>query len=356
MRILNTAALLAVLAASATAQVQPPLEASLRRGASEPLFSVNQAAYVAVYEVIPGAGVQQVFPRSASQASQPVEPGEYMVSRPFRSQLGISGGSAATPDARPMYMLDGRGRIICPRGYYTVPAQFFFETGMFSCQAAHSLTDQQAPVPVGPPPTDTVTTEKVQLPARKVPPRFEVEEGAVQLRGGVRTTTPVLSQPQQVEEAYRPYRRGGGEVDEGFRAFGRGSGTTEATRATIIVGAPIVPEGTQAARLIPSTGAWVPPIPGASSNEYGYGSGRFFPSGSAGYGGTWSGTTAKGSGGGSSSTDARTGSASSPSAVASPSPPSSQSASQAQAERSAASRAEVSAARAAATKPTPDPR
>ena len=465
MRFLNTVALLAACAASAAAQGQPPLEATLRRGSFEPLFYVNQPAYVAVFEVIPGQGVQQVFPRSARQASLPVEPGDYLLSRPLRSQFDYNGWNASMPVARPMYMVDNRGRIIsyyyatgwsgyeagwgaagmgptrtlllvasrsplrlvsspdaarqwlqhvvgfraisnsvmapqsmltdivdavipagismddivvdvlevddnynfgsnrwmgqsitfaCPGGLYSIEAQFFFASGMFYCPIAQPRADSPA-TPAGPVPIDTVKREQLDPRARKAPPKYEVEEGAVQLRGGVRTNTPVMP-PTQVEEGYRPYRRGGGTAEEGVRPYGRGIGTTEATRATLTLGTPINPDGIQPARLIPTTGAWVPPIPGASPSDYGYGAGRFTPSGSAGgYNGSSAGTTANRSGGTPSTSESRATTSSSASTTASSSPPPSQSASQAQAERSAASRAEVSAARAAGTKPNPDP-
>lgn len=463
MRFLNTVALLAACAASAAAQGQPPLEATLRRGSFEPLFYVDQPAYVAVFEVIPGQGVQQIFPRSAHQASKPVEPGEYLLSRPFRSQIGDYGWNAHMPYARPMYMLDNRGRITsyyyatgwsgyeagwgaaslgptrtlllvasraplrlvsspdaarlwlqhvvgfraisstvlapqsmltdivdaviptgtsmddvvvdvievydfdrgsnrwlgqsitfaCPGGLYTVPAQFFFASGMFYCPVAQPYADTPA-TSAGPAPIDTVTREQLQLPARKVPPKYEVEEGAVQLRGGVRTTTPVMP-PTQVEEGYRPYRRGGGTAEEGFRPYGRGIGTTEATRATITLGAPINPEGVQPARLIPTTGAWVPPIPGAAPSDYGYGAGRFTPSGSSGGYGSTAGSSTNRVGEAPSRSTASTASTSSAPASSATSSTPSQSPSQAQAERSAASRAEVSATRAAGAKPNPDP-
>jgi hypothetical protein len=197
---------------------------------------------------------------------------------------------------------------------------------------------------------DTVTREGLQLPARKVPPKYQVDEEAVQLRGGVRTTTPLMP-PSQGEEGYRPYRRGGGVAEEGFRAFLGGVGTTEAPRATLTVGAPIIPEGVQPARLIPSTGAWTPPVPGAAPSDYGYGAGRFTPSG--GYGTASSGSSNR-SGDASRST-ATTSSSSAPGSGATASSTPSQTPSQAQAERSAASRAEVSATRAAGGKPNPNP-
>ncbi len=461
MRLLSTAVLLAVCAAGAAGQVHSPLEATLRRGSLEPLFYVDQPAYVAVFEVIPGRGVQQIFPRSSHQASKPVEPGEYLLGRPFRSQLDHSGWSAAREYARPMYMLDNRGRIIsyyyttgwtgyeagwgeagsgltrtlllvasraplrlvsspdaarqwlqhvvgfraiastvvapqsmltdivaaviptgtsmddvvvdvlevwddvysgssrwmgqsitfaCPGGTYRVPAQFFFASGTFYCPVAQPYADTPGTPPAGPVPIDTVTREGVQLPGRRVPPKYQVDEDAVPLRGGVRSTAPLMP-PSQGEEGYRPYRRGGGAAEEGFRAYGRGVGTAEAPRATLTVGAPIIPEGVQPARLIPSTGAWVPPIPGATSSDFGYGAGRFTSSG--GYG-TSSSSSGNRSGDVSRST-ASTPSSSAPAAAAPTSSTQSQSPSQAQAERSAASRAEVSAARAAGGKPNPDP-
>lgn len=460
MRFLNTAVLVAVCAASAAAQVQPPLEASLRRGSFEALFYVDQPAYVAVFEVIPGQGVQQVFPRSASQAAKPVVPGEYLLSRPFRSQLGYYGWNASMPVPQPMYMLDNRGRIVsyyyatgwsgyeagwgtagpgptrtlllvasraplrlvsspdaarlwlqhvvgfraisstvlapqsmltdivdavipmgtslddivvdvlevvefdvganrwmgqsitfaCPGGLHSIPAQFFFASGMFYCPVAQPYANSPA-TPAGPVPVDTVTREPLQLPARKVPPKYAAEEGVVQWRGGIHTTTPVMP-PAQVEEGYRPYRRGGGTAEEGVRLYGRGVGTIEAPRATLTVGAPIIPEGEQPARLIPSTGAWVPTIPGAAPSDYGYGAGRFTPTG--GYGTTAIGSTNR-SGEPPPHSTASTSSTSSASASSTPSSTPSQTPSQAQAERSAASRAEVSAARAAGAKPNPDP-
>lgn len=464
MRILNSVALLALCAASAAAQGQLPLEASLRRGSFEPLFYVDRPAYVAVFEVIPGRGVQQIFPRSAYQASRPVEPGEYLLGRPFRSQLDNYGWNAASEYARPMYMLDNRGHIVsyyyttgwtgyealwgaagpgpsrtlllvasraplrlvsspdaarqwlqhvvgfraisstvvapqsmltdivaaviptgtnmddivvdvlevqddlnygssrwigqsitfaCPGGYYRVPAQFFFAHGTFYCPVARPYADTPGGTPTTPAPVDTVTREGLQFPARKVPPKYQVDEDAVPLRGGIRTTTPMMP-PAQGEEGYRPYRRGGGVAEEGFRAYGRGVGTTEAPRATLTVGAPIIPEGVQPARLIPSTGAWVPPIPGAAPSDYGYGAGRFTPSGTYGDYGTSAGASTNRSGEGSRST-ASTSSSSAPASTAVTSLTPSQTPSQSQAERSAASRAEVSATRAAGGKPNPDP-
>ncbi|MDP1889333.1 MAG: hypothetical protein Q8K55_00460 [Gemmatimonadaceae bacterium] len=462
MRFLNTVALLAVCAAGAAAQGQLPLDATLRRGSFEPLFYVDQPAYVAVFEVIPGQGVQQIFPRSATQASKPVEPGEYLLSRPFRSQIGYDGWSTHMPYARPMYMLDNRGRIVsyyyttgwtgdeagwgaagpgpartlllvasraplrrvsspdaarqwlqqvvgfraisstvmapqsmltdivdaviptgtslddvvvdvlevydfdtgtrrwmgqsitfaCPGGLYSVPAQYFFASGTFYCPMAHPYAD----TPAGPVPADTTKSELLQPKARKVPPKYVVEEGAVLLPGGIRTNTPVMSAPPG-EEGYRPYRRAGGTAEEGFRPYSRGVGTTETTRATITLGAPIIPEGVQPARLIPSTGAWVPPIPGAAPSDYGYGAGRFTPSGSYGGYGTSAGGSANRTGeipshstAGSSSSSA----SSSATTSAAPSAPPSQTPSQAASERGAAARAEISAARAAGTKPNPD--
>lgn len=470
MRFLNTVALLAVCAAGAAAQGQPPLEATLRRGSFEPLFSVDQPAYVAVFEVIPGRGVQQIFPLSARQASKPVEPGDYLLSRPFRSQLDHYEWSAAREYARPMYMLDNRGRIIsyyyttgwsgyeagwgaaslgptrtlllvasraplrrvsspdaarqwlqhvvgfraisntvlapqsmltdivdaviptgtnmddvvvdvlevydfdrgsnrwlgqsitfaCPGGAYSVPAQYFFASGVFYCPVAHPYADTPG-TPVGPVPVDTGKTEPLQQKARKVPPKYVVEESAVQLPGGIRTTTPMMP-PTQGEEGYRPYRRGGGTAEEGVRPYGRGIGTTEARRATITRGAPINPEGLQPARLIPTTGAWTPPIPGAAPSDFGYGAGRFTPSGSyGGYGSSGGGSTnrvgeapSRSTAGTSSSSSASTSSTASSTASSTTSSTTSQSASEAQAARSAASRAEVSATRAAGAKPNPD--
>lgn len=463
MRFLSVTATLAVAAASAAAQLQPPLEATLRRGAFEALFYVDQPAYVAVFEVIPGQGVQQIFPRSATQASKPVEPGEYLLSRPFRSQIDHYGWNAYRPYAHPMYMLDNRGRIIsyyyatgwsgyeagwgaagleptrtlllvasraplrlvsspdaarqwlqhvvgfraisssvvapqsmltdivdaviptgtsvddivvdvlevhdfdrgssrwmaqsitfaCPGGFYTIPAQFFFASGMFYCPISQPYADSPPPT-TGPVPVDTVTRESLQKPARKVPPKYDVEEGAVQLRGGIRTTTPVMT-PTPAEEGYRPYRRGDGTAEEDFRPYGRGVGTTEATRATLTLGRPIIPEGVQPARLLPSTGAWVPPISGAAPSDYGYGAGRFTPSGSSGGYGTTAGgsTTRMGETPSRSPASGASTSSAPPTSTTSSAP--SQTASQAQAERSAASRAEVSATRAAGGKPNPDP-
>jgi hypothetical protein len=226
---------------------------------------------------------------------------------------------------------------------------------MFHCPLARPYADTPpTPVtPAGPVPIDTVKREQLQLPARKVPPKYEVDEGAVQLRGGIRTTTPVM--PPQVEEGYRPYRRGGETAEEGFRPYRRGIGTTEATRATLTLDAPVIPDGVQPARLIPSTGAWVPPIPGTASSDYGYGAGRYTPSSrSGGYGTSAGGSTSR-TGEAPSHSTASTTSTSSASASSSTSSMPSQSPSQAQAERSAASRAEVSATRAAGGKPNPDP-
>ena len=117
MTMLRVAVLLAVGAAGAAAQVAAPLEASLRRGVNEPSFYVDQPAYVAVFEVIPGQGVQQLFPRTTYQSQRAVEPGEYLLSRPFQSRIGYAGWGASVPYARPMWMVDSRGRIISY--YYT---------------------------------------------------------------------------------------------------------------------------------------------------------------------------------------------------------------------------------------------
>ena len=114
MRVRNAVVLLAASAACAAAQGQRPLDASLRRGAFEPLFSVNEPAYVAVFEAIPGRGIQQIFPRSSMLASRPVDPGEYLLSRPLRSHFN-DGWELARPYARPVWMLDATGRIA---GYY----------------------------------------------------------------------------------------------------------------------------------------------------------------------------------------------------------------------------------------------
>jgi hypothetical protein len=114
MRILKAAVLLAASAACAAAQGQRPLEATLRRGAMEALFSVDEPAYVAVFEAIPGQGIQQIFPRSTMQASRPVEPGEYLLSRPLHAYTNY-GWEFARPYARPVWMLDAGGRIA---GYY----------------------------------------------------------------------------------------------------------------------------------------------------------------------------------------------------------------------------------------------
>lgn len=124
MRLLRLVALLAVWTAGAAGQGQRPLEASLRRGASEPVFYVDQPAYVAVFEVIPGHGVQQLFPRSGSQASRLVEPGEYLLSRPFRSEYGYYGWNNSMPYARPIYMLDSYGRV----------ASYYYTTGWTGAQ------------------------------------------------------------------------------------------------------------------------------------------------------------------------------------------------------------------------------
>lgn len=117
MQRLSIAALCAAVSTGALAQESAPLEATLHRGVNEPSFYVDQPAFVAVFEVIPGQGVQQLFPRSSSQAAKPVEPGSYLLSRPFRSPYGAYGWNSARPYARPMWMVDGRGRIVSY--YYT---------------------------------------------------------------------------------------------------------------------------------------------------------------------------------------------------------------------------------------------
>ena len=129
MRILKAVVLLAALATGAAAQAQRPLEASLRRGAFEAVFSVNEPAYVAVFEAIPGRGIQQIFPRSSMLASRPVEPGEYLLSRPLRSHFN-DGWEFGRPYARPVWMLDATGRIA---GYY-------YTTGWAGPYGARSLS------------------------------------------------------------------------------------------------------------------------------------------------------------------------------------------------------------------------
>lgn len=118
MRIMKVAAMLALMAPALPAQVQQPLEASLRRGAFEALFYVNQPAYVAVFEVLPGAGVQQLYPRTSQQATVATSAGEYLLSRPFRSGYShYASWNANVPYARPVYMVDAAGRVVSY--YYT---------------------------------------------------------------------------------------------------------------------------------------------------------------------------------------------------------------------------------------------
>lgn len=452
MRVLRLAALLAACTVGAAAQVARPLEASLRHGTSEPSFFVDQPAYVAVFEVIPGQGVQQLFPRTTSQAAKPVEPGEYLLSRPFRSQYRYYGWNYAMPYARPMWMVDNQGRIIsyyyttgwtgteagwgasslaptrtlllvasrrplrqvgspdaaqhwlqqalgfraisstviapdafltdivdaimplgstvddivvdvlevtdhynaynryagqsiafyCPTGMYNIPADYFFATGMFYCPIRHYY-DSPGSTPTGTPGGgDTVTTEKLQLPARKVPSKSIVEEQAVPLRRGV-VATPV--NPSMLpEEGYRPYRPSGGESEEGFKSFARGVRTTGVgPQGTIAVGVPVDPTGLQRGNVTPASEAFVPWIVRSVPTEGVSGARR---ANSGGWTtGTAGGTGSPQYGNNASSTGSAAASASSPAAASA--------ASQAQAERSAASREAVSAARPAST--TKDP-
>lgn len=117
MRMFRWAVVAAVWAATAGAQDQRPLDAALRRGGIDPVFSVDQPAFVAVFELIPGRCVQQLFPRSGFQARSPVEPGEYLLSRPLRSGYGNQAWHASNPYARPMYLTDASGRVTSY--YYT---------------------------------------------------------------------------------------------------------------------------------------------------------------------------------------------------------------------------------------------
>jgi len=455
MRMLKAAVLVALSAAGATAQVQQPLEASLRRGAGEAVFYVSEPAYVAVFEVIPGQGVQQVFPRSTFQSQRPVEPGEYLLSRPFRSSYSYYGWNNSMPYARPVYMLDGGGRIAsyyyttawtdarmispvrtyllvasrkpfrrvsgpeaaqhwlqqvvgfsaisntvyapasmlddivdailplgttvddvvvdelqlddswfddrrwagrsisfqCPGGMYSVPAEFFFGSGMFWCPAVPPR--QTTPATAGPQPTpvppDSGTWELLKRPGRKVPPKTDVEpENVRSFRRGVITTS--ASPGAEVDEGYRSLRRGvvttpaatGAPEPEGFRAYRRSIASPVApSSATISVGVTSVPaiEGYTRHGVNPATGAWVPPTPSLSPNDYGYGAGRFSPAGS----GSGNGASRPSGGYNGNAGTATYATPASTAPVASPAP--APTASQAQAERSAASRTEVQAAR-----------
>jgi hypothetical protein len=436
--------MMAVLcAASAAAQEASPLEASLRRGVGEASFFVDQPAYVAVFELIPGNGVQQLFPRSSHQASQAVPPGEYLLSRPLRSGYGYYGWNHSQPYARPIFMADAGGRVVsyyystgwtgdvasdallaavrtvllvasrsplrlvgspdaaqhwlqqvigfravssavfvpsamlsdivdavlpvgadaddvvvdvleisdyelgmrrwagqsiafvCPTGVTRVPAEFFFGTGVFYCPAAPRAG---TPTSTQPPPSDTVTVEELQHPARKVPDKYQVEESAVQHRRAI-VSTPVAPQAR-TEEAYQPFRRPGETSPEAVRAYGRGVWTsTVSPRATISVGVPVEPvQGRRVGGDITVSEAYVPrtvrtvQMEHAERSRWSGGGDRSTSTG-----------TAMGTGG-------SAGTASSGSTVAAP--PSSPST---QAERSAAAREAVSAARPAASKPNPDP-
>lgn len=119
MRIISTAVLSMAFAGTLAAQGNVPLEASLRRGMAEPLFQVNQPAYVAVFEVLPGMGVQQIYPNSAWQAQQMVQPGEYLLSRPLWVDQAYRAWSRSRPMATPMYVVDGFGNV---RNYYYATA------------------------------------------------------------------------------------------------------------------------------------------------------------------------------------------------------------------------------------------
>lgn len=127
MRMMKVAAMLALSASAIVAQETRPLEASLRRGASEPVFYLNQPAYVAVFEVVPGVGVQQLYPRTSAQASRPTEAGEYLLSRPFRSNFGYSAWTPGMPYARPMYLVDQTGRVV---SYYYSTAYSAYSSGL----------------------------------------------------------------------------------------------------------------------------------------------------------------------------------------------------------------------------------
>lgn len=447
MHMLKAVAMLAVCSAGAFAQGAMPLEASLRRGVSEPSFYVDQPAYVAVFEVVPGQGVQQLYPRSSYQAEKPVEAGEYLLSRPFRSSYRYYGWNNSMPYARPMWMLDNRGRIVsyyyttgwtgaessfgmggfentrtlllvaarrplrlvssqdaaqhwlqqvvgfraiamsvaasqsvltdivdavlpmgtnvddivvdvleytdydrsysrmagqsisfyCPTGSVSVPAAYFFSTGMFFCPIVPRTVDS----PVTPtPPTDTTVTEEIIPTARKAKPEpaLKADESAVLQRRGV-IATPV-SPTIQAEEGYRPYRPTGGATEEGYRSFGR-LGTTEVgPRARIAVGVPVDPTLMERARVSPTTEAYVPYVSRTTPVE------QAVNYRSRNSGGTYSGT-------GSSGSTFSTPSHRTTSTGSTTSSGDSQTASQAQAERSAASREAVSAARPAASKPVP---
>ncbi len=125
MRMLEVAALVAISAAAAAAQADRPLEASLRHGSGEGVFYIDQPAYVVVFEVIPGQGVQQIYPRSSYESTHAADAGEYLLSRPFRSQYNYAGWNNSMPYARPIYMLDGAGRI----------ASYYYETGWTGSQS-----------------------------------------------------------------------------------------------------------------------------------------------------------------------------------------------------------------------------
>ena len=88
MHLVKSAVLVCVCAASVAAQSASPVEAMLRRGVGDPTFHVDQPAYVAVFEFVPGQDVQQVYPRSASEAAQLTGAGEHQLSNVFGSDRG----------------------------------------------------------------------------------------------------------------------------------------------------------------------------------------------------------------------------------------------------------------------------
>jgi hypothetical protein len=358
MRIVKIAVLVVSCAASAAAQATQPLEASLRRGFDEPLFRINQPAYVAVFEVLPGQGVQQIFPRSGFQAQQIVEPGEYLLSRPFGSERGYQGWSRSRPYASPMYVIDLNGRVrsyyyatawsgpaglrpgrtillvasrtplrrvtspqsadfwlqqvvgfraisntisapealltdivdailppgvnvddvvvdvleintpdihdvnsyvgrtisfSCMNGMYSVPADFFFDVGVFSCPDFRS-SNQRAQTPAS---SQVIVDAGGTIAKPTEPPFIPGDPDGYKVPGRRRPA---------------PTERTG--LDQGGTNAIDGLG-----RSTITVGgvAPITYDGNTRGGVNPATGAWVPPTPSVSPGDYGWGAGRFSP-------------------------------------------------------------------------------
>ena len=95
MHLMKAACLMCVLSAATPAQDTSPLNAMLTLGVGEPAFHLNQPAYVAVFEFLPGRGVRQVLPVTRAQAAERMEPGQHLLSRYYTG--GMSQGVTAIP-------------------------------------------------------------------------------------------------------------------------------------------------------------------------------------------------------------------------------------------------------------------